>query len=428
MQKTVTVIGGGLVGLCCAIFLRQDGHQVCLIDRRTPGRENSASAAGMISRSDFVPIFSGKPIQDLGNFFQSSNLVSNLTSNLAPHPAYHLDLKNLPAFAPWLLKSWKHLSQNPAKTLMTALDSLQRFSLPMHQELARIAGVAHLIQQNGLIKGYRTSRSYQAAEKTRRLWREYGVSFQTLTQSELYDLEPAVQDIFHQAIWIPDAGHILDPGKLADAYLHLFVRMGGVVKRAHVTYLQPKSGKMNVYTREQAEFPEVSDEVVIALGPWSSTLLSPLGYQFPVIYARGYQQDFAPNTENDLNRPIEDVAGGFYLSPQSDAVRVTTGFDFISPDHQNNENLLHQAVTGAKQILSFGPPTASQIGSGSRPLLPDSLPIISRAHKHNHLWFAFGHHQIGVSSAAVTGKLISDLLANRQTSLDMTPYASVRFS
>ena len=412
MQKTVTVIGGGLVGLCCAIFLRQDGHQVCLIDRRTPGRENSISAAGMISRSDFIPIFSGHPGQDLAKFLQ----------------AYHLDPKNLPHFVPWLVKSWHHLYQRPTKRSMTALDSLQRFSLPMHQELARIAGVAHLIQQNGMIKGYRSAKSYQLGEKTRRLWRDYGLNFQTLTQSELYDLEPAVQDIFHQTIWIPEAGHILDPGKLADAYLRLFVKMGGIVKRAHVTYLQPKSGKMNIYTREQAEFPEVSDEVVIALGPWSNDLLSPLGYQFPVIYARGYQQDFAPNTENDLNRPLEDVTGGFYVSPHTDSVRITTGLDFMAPESQDNENLIHQAVTDAKQILSLGPPTASQIGSGSRPLLPDSLPIISRAHKHNHLWFAFGHHQIGVSSAAVTGKLMSDLLANRQTSLDMTPYASVRFS
>ncbi len=414
MQETIVVIGGGLVGLCCAIFLRREGYSVTLIDRRSPGRENSFGSAGILSRADIQPVFSTHFLKDMP---------ASLSSG-----AVKLDLKSLPKLAPWALKAIAkgHIPQK--KKMHQALDALQRFGLPLHLELARAAGVSHLIQQQGILKGYRSRKTYQDAAHQWHLMQEFGISFQVLTKNELHDLEPAIRDIYEQVIWMADAGFILDPGNLCDAYSRLFIQMGGDIKRAHVTSLQPTDGRINIYTQEQAEKPFEAQQIVLTLGPWSLDLIGSLGYQFPITYGRGYHQNFVHTPDQRLGRPLEDVAGRFILSPMKDGVRLTTGITLGDLGHRPDPDILNQASQQAKKIMSLGPPLASRLWHGDRPILPDSLPVIGRAHKHNRLWFAFGHQQIGVSSAAITGKLISEMLAHRQTSLDVTPYAPVRFS
>ena len=44
----VAVVGGGIVGVSNALALQKAGHQVTLIDRRTPGRETSYGNAGVL--------------------------------------------------------------------------------------------------------------------------------------------------------------------------------------------------------------------------------------------------------------------------------------------------------------------------------------------------------------------------------------------
>ena len=51
VTKSITVIGGGIVGVAAALKLQLDGHKVRLIDRREPGRETSYGNAGVLSDS-----------------------------------------------------------------------------------------------------------------------------------------------------------------------------------------------------------------------------------------------------------------------------------------------------------------------------------------------------------------------------------------
>ena len=52
--KTITVIGGGIVGVAAALKLQLDGHKVRLIDRKEPGRETSYGNAGVLSDRRFM--------------------------------------------------------------------------------------------------------------------------------------------------------------------------------------------------------------------------------------------------------------------------------------------------------------------------------------------------------------------------------------
>ena len=64
---------------------------------------------------------------------------------------------------------------------------------------------------------------------------------------------------------------------------------------------------------------------------------------------------------------------------------------------------------------------------GWRPMTPDDLPIIGRAPHLANLTMATGHGMLGVSLSAITGQLVSELLAGRPASLDLAPYSPTRF-
>jgi D-amino-acid dehydrogenase len=64
---------------------------------------------------------------------------------------------------------------------------------------------------------------------------------------------------------------------------------------------------------------------------------------------------------------------------------------------------------------------------GRRPSMPDSLPVIGRSTKFQNAWYAFGHGHVGLCSGAPTGRIVADLIAGRQPSIDVTPYSPQRF-
>jgi len=65
---------------------------------------------------------------------------------------------------------------------------------------------------------------------------------------------------------------------------------------------------------------------------------------------------------------------------------------------------------------------------GHRPSLPDSLPALGRSQGSPDVIYAFGHGHVGMTSAPMTGKVVADLVAGRQPSIDIAPFAPGRFA
>ncbi len=64
---------------------------------------------------------------------------------------------------------------------------------------------------------------------------------------------------------------------------------------------------------------------------------------------------------------------------------------------------------------------------GCRPCLPDMLPIIGPAPRHKGLWFDFGHQHHGLTLAAVSGRLLADMVLGLAPFTDPAPYGVERF-
>jgi D-amino-acid dehydrogenase len=57
----------------------------------------------------------------------------------------------------------------------------------------------------------------------------------------------------------------------------------------------------------------------------------------------------------------------------------------------------------------------------------DMLPVIGPAPKHTGLWFCFGHAHHGLTQAAVSARLIAEMICGRETLTDPKPYRVDRF-
>jgi D-amino-acid dehydrogenase len=65
---------------------------------------------------------------------------------------------------------------------------------------------------------------------------------------------------------------------------------------------------------------------------------------------------------------------------------------------------------------------------GHRPSTPDGLPCLGLASGCSDVVHAFGHGHVGLTAAAMSGKVVADLLAGRPPPFDLTPYSAARFT
>ena len=94
--------------------------------------------------------------------------------------------------------------------------------------------------------------------------------------------------------------------------------------------------------------------------------------------------------------------------------------------YKKNKNILAMIETIARSIL----PRLGKVKSqwmGFRPTLPDSLPVIGESRKCKNVYYAFGHQHLGLSLAAVTGKVIQSLIENQPTNINIDSLSPYRF-
>ena len=168
-------------------------------------------------------------------------------------------------------------------------------------------------------------------------------------------------------------------------------------------------------------------DCVVALGPWSDDVFRPLGYRLPFAVKRGYHMHYGPAGNAVLNHPVLDVDGGFCLAPMVRGIRMTTGAEFARRDAPFNPVQVGKTEAIARGLFPLAERRDAQPWMGSRPCLPDMLPVIGPAPRHKGLWFDFGHQHHGFTLGPVSGRLIAETITGETPFTDLAPYAATRF-
>jgi D-amino-acid dehydrogenase len=412
--QSVVVLGAGMVGVACALSLRQRGLEVTVIDPLGPGAATSHGNAGVLARSSLMPF------NHPGLWAQLPGLLSGR------HPGFRYD-------AVWALRHWcwglsflAHARASVFRETTTALDALIRHSGALHQRWMAEAGVAQRRRDEGWLFLYRSQAAFNAGAFGRETLATFGVQTQVLDAGALRDLEPHLKPVFPRALWVKDASAVDSPGDVVRAYAAWLQAMGGSLLVDEVLGLQRRDAGWNVITAGGALLH--AEQVVIALGPWSRDFLDQqFGLRLPLGFERGQHRHFHGEGGATLRRPVFDTTGGYVLAPMAQGLRLTTGVELNAQHAPPLREQLSDAENAARQAIALGERTRDPDWLGSRPTLPDCRPMIGACPGQPGVWLALGHQHIGFSTGPGTGELLAQRMLGEPTSIDPHPFRPERF-
>lgn len=411
-KEPVIVVGAGIVGVCCALYLLRDGHRVLLLDRGEPGEGTSFGNGSIITEEAVVPVQTPGVVRDVPRM---------LTDPLGP---LAIRWSYVPRLAPWLFQFLRASSPARVEEVSVALRSLLKGALAAYDPLLEAAGIRDMIRRSGWVCVYETEAGFRSYQAKLELQRRRGVSLEVLQPEELRQLEPSLAPIFHRAVFYPDVGHTVDNLRFVKELAASFLRLGGEIRRTAVTGFDQGEGGVRAVVTEAGALP--CSGVVIAAGAWSKTLAAMLGSRPLLDTERGYHLTL-PHAGADLRLPVYSTECGFVCTPLENGLRIAGTVELggleAAPDWRRAEVLYRNA---SRWFPGLDRRDESR-WMGYRPSMPDSVPVISRSPRHRNAAFAFGHGHIGLSLGARTGALVADLLAGRDPGIDMHPYRVDRF-
>ena len=415
----VLVIGGGLIGVTSAYFLRRDGHNVTVIERAAgPGRETTFANAALLTLGMADP-------------WNAPDSWRVLLSSLARSDAtMQLRLRALPALAGWGIRYLRNSSVEAIERNGQSNLRLAQYSLRVMQLLRDQTQIEYGRATRGSLKLFRNRSKLEAASEASARRSEEGIKSKRLSPDETVNLEPALEPIVDQL-----AGAIHFPSdEVGDAY-QFCVALADCAKRLGVefhfnteaTALERSGARVSAVICGGERF--VADQYLVAAGSYSAPLLRRVGLSVPVRPVKGYSVTFdVPRVQRSLNIPVIDDDWHAAVVPLEDAIRVAGTVEFAGYDltisHARISNLLKFLRT-VLPILRFDLATARP-WCGLRPMSIDGVPIVGPSSISN-LWINTGHGHLGWTMAAGSGQLLAALMSGKTPNIDPSPYAHSRF-
>jgi D-amino-acid dehydrogenase len=414
-MKRVGIIGGGIIGLSSAYYLRKAGFSVTIFDQGNLEDGCSFGNAGMIVPSHFIPLAApGMVAKGIKWMFDSE-------SPFFVRPRLSRDLIS------WGLKFYRHANRQHVERSMPALSALSLYSKSLYQQMAAELPFDFGYKERGLLMLYQGTDIEREEHETVHLAERLGISAQVLTLSEIQKLEPDVKVSARGGVYYPGDAHLI-PGLLVRNLINLLRQQGVVIETGcRVEGLVTESSSVKAIRTSRGEYE--ADEWVLAAGSWSAGVASLLGIQLPMQAGKGYSftlNDVAKNTRI----PTIFLEARVAVTPMGSALRFGGTMEITGIDHSVNMNRVKGIVSSIRNYypeMNVALPEKKDVWHGLRPCSPDGMPYIGRTNRQRNVVVATGHSMMGLSLGPGTGKLVSELLSGENASIDLTMFSPDRF-
>ena len=412
MTRKITIIGAGIVGVATAAYLRRDGHDVTIVDMRPPGEYCSFGNAGILSPGSCVPLATP------GIHWKVPGYLADPMGPLMIRWGY------LPKAAPWLLRFLAASSPKRVENIADALRPLLRQTFDAYEPLVQHAGVADLVRRTGYVVAYEKRASYLGDTIAWKLRRDRGVAVEELDDAGLKALVPQLRGHYELGLYLPEQGFVANPERLTKGLAAQFQRDGGVVLQREVRDIEVGPDGPRALVTNDGRIPV--ETLVICAGSHSNEFTAKLGDRVPLEAERGYHVTYS-DPRHTLPMPVFMPEHKFFITPMEMGLRIAGQTEFAGIHAEPNYARADILDKHMRRLFPDISPADATKWMGRRPSMPDSLPVIGRGTKFANVYYAFGHGHVGLCSGAPTGRIVADLIAGRQPSIDVTPYRPDRF-
>jgi glycine/D-amino acid oxidase-like deaminating enzyme len=409
----VLVVGAGIVGTCCALWLQRYGFAVALVDRSEAGSGCSAGNAGIMHSGSILPLATADILRRV------PRMLFDPEGPLVIRWRYGLSL------LPWLTRLVSHTTPAEVTRISQALSRLLNGATDATRTLIADAGAMHLLKDEGELYVFQGERARaQIADKIG-FYKAHGVRVRELDAAEIRERVPSLSGAYRHGYYLPESAFTIDPRALTAALAATFVARGGTFERCEVVGIDRGEHGEVVATTSGASLR--GDYLVIAAGAFSKRLAQQAGIDVPLEALRGYHLEL-PSHNVHLSGPLIDGGLNFGVVPMAGGIRLAGTIELAGLDAPPNWQRADMLLPMARKMLPDLDGSNALRWMGHRPGLPDSLPMIGPVPHWPNVWFCFGHGQLGLTTAAASGKAMAEAMAGLDVSLDLSPFRSDRFS
>jgi D-amino-acid dehydrogenase len=414
-MKKVTVIGGGVIGLCCAYYLHKAGHKVRVIERGDIRTGTSFGNAGYVSPSHIIPLASPGIVAKGLKWMLSSS------SPFYIKPRLNADLIR------WCLTFWANSTSKTVEKNAPPLVDLLLFSRELTSDIKNELGNHFRMEEKGCFMMYKNPETEKHEIELAREAAKFKIETKVMSRAEVQALEPDVEVDVRGGVLYPIDAHLHPGDFMHTLYEHLKEENVEFQLHTNVNGFEKDGRKISKVLTDKGNFD--CEELVIAGGSWLPVITKSLGIHMLLQAGKGYSITFE-NMKKNLHYPAILVDHRVAMTPMGADLRMGGTMEISglnSPTLVKRAQAIYTAAKLYYPKLEVDFPQVEKIWSGLRPLSPDGLPFIGRHSKYQNLIIAGGHAMLGLSLAAGTGKLVQELVDAGKTSVALEAFNVERF-
>ena len=413
--KSVGIIGAGIQGICIGLQLIKKGIPVTIFDNKDPAcKEFTPASYGNAGHfSPYAVLQFNRPdiLYDIPKMLFSSNGPLALKWNYVPK------------MIPWFLHYLKNCNTKSMLHTAKYMHQILNLSMDAYEEIFKEVDMTGLVEKKGIIYIW-TNQNLKSRNLEIKVRNDLGIKQKLLSQKEILDLEPNLNPVFDAGVIYDDSMHAKDPHGILKKIFELYLNKGGKFIKENVSSLKQISNNETYVQTDTKKYK--FEKTVVASGAFSKKLTDQLGENIPLDTERGYHVHFK-DMESLISRPVIFLDRGFGLTPMNQGLRAVGTVELGGLKNPPSIKRIKYVINCAKELL----PQLKEHQDewlGFRPTLPDFLPILGPSLKNKNIVYAFGHHHLGWTLGAITGKIVSGIVAEEKTNLDLSPYSSSRFN
>jgi D-amino-acid dehydrogenase len=411
-NRTVIVVGAGIIGAAIAFELQRRGRQVTLLDKGEPGQGTSFGNMASIAL-DFAAGSGPTTWRRIPRWL------------LDPEGPVWLRPSYAPKMLPWFLRFVAAGRPSRLKEIEDAGMSLCRRGLDDFRPMLDAIGAPDLMTEEGCLAIYETEAEFAGDRGHIETMLRYGFEHRVLSGGEIQDHEPALSRKVAKAVLLPNNKSIRDP-------YHLVLKLVEAAKAAGASFVSGEAqglerkpdGSVSLRLSDGRRLE--AHDVVLAAGVPTRALAETLGEPIPLETERGYHtQIMKPGIS--MRYSIIWPHRAFMVTQTAGGIRVGGNVELAGLDAAPDYRRPRVLVRHAQRVLPGLKVEEAKDWMGHRPALPDTIPIISPSSRIPGVWYATGHGHLGLTLSATTARLLADMMTGEKPPVDMTPFRINRY-
>ncbi len=415
LSTDVLIIGGGIIGLCTAYYLRQRGVEVVVVDQGAMGEGSSFANAGLIAPSHFIPLASPGVVR------------KGLRWILNPKSPFYLKPRLDVNLISWLWKFRQYATADYVNRHKGPLKEFLEYSYKLFEALHQSNLFDFEWTPRGLLMLYLTEGGRQDLAYLHRQSVELGVPAEWVAGDQLSGFLGHLSTTAQGGLFFPGDAH-LDPGKFVKGMADYLARNGvKLLENTPVLDFNILDNRISGVVVPDGEIQ--ASRVVLASGAWTAVLAAKIRIRLPLQPAKGYSITI-PWQEPRFTVPLILTETKIAVTPFRQQIRFAGTLELAGLQLSINARRVQAIRNGVKRYLpDIGATRGSRgtLWAGLRPCTPDGLPIVDKVPAFSNLWMATGHAMIGISLATGTGKAIADDILGRKPEINLQPFRVDRF-